>query len=72
MKYLTQRSYIGRTGVGLNRAGGIVSLATTGCWRHHETSLNVATILAAPVTGDEEDIAPELDIVLLALPLLLL
>ena len=72
MKYLTQRSYIGRTGEGLHRARGVVSLAATAGWRHHETALNVATILAAPVTGDEEDVAAELNIVLLALPLPLL
>ena len=74
MKYLTQRSYIGRTGVGLHRVGCVVSLAPAGGWRwlDHQTALNAATILGAPVTGDEEDISAKLNIVLLTLPLRLL
>ena len=75
MKYLTQRSYIGRTGEGLHRVGCVVSLAPTGGgwrWRHHETALDAATILAAPVAGDEENISAKLNIVLLTLPLSLL
>ena len=74
MKYLTQWSYIDRPGVSLHRASGVVSLAPTGgwSWRHHQTALYAATVLAAPVTGDEENISAELNIVLLALPLCLL
>ena len=76
LKYLTQRSYIGRTGVGLHRVSGVVSLAPTAgwswSWRHHQTALYAATVLGAPVTGDEEDVSSELDVVLLTLPLALL
>ena len=72
MKYLTQRSYIGRTGVSLHRVSGVVSPASSSGWRHHETSLYTAAVLAAPVARDEENIPAKLNVVILALSLRLL